>query len=242
MYVLYDIKLYICNIFNSANTNYSLSIYVLSRSATRFVNSINNSADQPAVSGVVAELATFLWLVALGRRQLLVTDNTVSLAVAEHGAGHVEGFVIKEGSQSGERDVLLEGRHQLIEHRVRSLDVHLRRDDRAEAEVAAGQGRVVVVSLIETLIRRSPTLDRLGSSLPGVARGFPVGARVAPGRGRGAYRVGTIDERSRGLGHDFGHERVEILTRFVCAADNTATLFDQITTQRLCLVDNQPST
>lgn len=100
----------------------------------------SNYKDQPAVGGIVAELAVILRLVAVGRGQFLVADQAaVSLSIAA-GAGQVEGLVIKEGSQAGKR-IFLEGGHQLIEHRVRPLDVRLRgRDDRAEAEVTAGQG------------------------------------------------------------------------------------------------------
>lgn len=99
----------------------------------------SNFKDQPAVGRVVAELAVILRLVAVGRGQFLVADQAaVSLSVA--GARYVEGLVIEEGSQSGKR-ILLEGRHQLVEHRVRSLDVHLRGgDDRIETEATAGQG------------------------------------------------------------------------------------------------------
>lgn len=99
----------------------------------------SNFKDQPAVGGVVAELV-ILRLVAVGRGQFLVADQAaVSLSVAA-GARYVEGLVIEEGSQSGKR-VLLEGRHQLIEHRVRSFDVQLRGgDDRVETEATAGQG------------------------------------------------------------------------------------------------------
>lgn len=93
--------------------------------------------NKPAIGRVVAELAVILRLVAVGRRQFLVADQAaVSLSVAA-GAGQVEGLVIEEGPQSGKR-ILLEGRHQLVEHRVRSLDVQLRGgNDRVETEGAA---------------------------------------------------------------------------------------------------------
>lgn len=93
--------------------------------------------NKPIIGGIVAELAVILRLVTIGRRQFLIADQTaVSLSVAA-GAGQVKGLVIKEGSQSGKR-ILLEGRHQLVEHQVRSLDVQLRGgNDRVETKGAA---------------------------------------------------------------------------------------------------------